>query len=344
MLLLIGVAIGQTPVVPSAPTAVTEFPVLHPVASGGKIGFIDSSPNLVIPYRFDYVAKFSEGLAYFLEKGRSGYVDTTGKVMFDEERFCSSVRFDFTEGLAGFEFATRRKGNNYLRHRLRGYRDRTGKIVIPPRFFNASDFHEGVAAVNEKLNAKWGYIDKTGNYVIPPIFDYASDFSEGMAAVAVDQRCGYIDHAGKFVIRPFIEDENGCGPFREGVALVGRNDFGLIDTSGHYVIPPQHATAWPTMREGLIWSPWASPQGFYDKNGKLVIDTSSYSNARAFSEGLAAVKKDKYGYINKKGELVIPLQFDNALDFVDGLAMVGTDEGWVYIDKSGKVVWKGASF
>ena len=247
MLLLIGVAIGQTPVVPSAPTAVTEFPVLHPVASGGKIGFIDSSPNLVIPYRFDYVAKFSEGLAYFLEKGRSGYVDTTGKVMFDEERFCSSVRFDFTEGLAGFEFATRRKGNNYLRHRLRGYRDRTGKIVIPPRFFNASDFHEGVAAVNEKLNAKWGYIDKTGNYVIPPIFDYASDFSEGMAAVAVDQRCGYIDHAGKFVIRPFIEDENGCGPFREGVALVGRNDFGLIDTSGHYVIPPQHATAWPTI-------------------------------------------------------------------------------------------------
>lgn len=344
VLLLVGIAIGQTPVVASTPIPAKES-LLHPVVSGGKIGFIDSSLRLVIPYRFDYAGVFSEGLAYVQEEGKCGYVDMSGNVLFAEKRLCSLIHFDFSEGLAAFEFATNRKGKSYLRHRLRGYLDRTGKVVIPPRFFNAGDFHEGLAAVNEKIDGKFGYIDKTGKYVIPPTFDYASDFSEGLAAVSVGQRCGYIDHAGRFSIPAFIGDEHGCGPFRGGLALAGSSDMmGVIDRSGHYVIPAQHAIAWG-LGEGLIGFLGDIQRGFFDNSGKLVIKTSSYSNVGPFSESLAAVSKDdKWGYINQRGELVIPLQFDRAFDFMDGLAMVSTDEGWVYIDKSGKVVWKGAYY
>jgi WG containing repeat len=346
VLLLVGVAIGQTPVVASTPIPAKESTLLHPVVSAGKIGFIDSSLRLVIPYRFDYAGAFSEGLAYVQEEGRCGYVDVNGNVLFAEKRLCSLVHFDFSEGLAAFEFATNRKGKSYLRHRLRGYLDRTGKIVIPPRFFNAGDFHEGLAAVNEKIDDKFGYIDSNGKYVIPPTFDYASDFSEGLAAVSVGQRCGYIDHAGRFSMPAFIGDAHGCGPFRGGLALAGSGDMmGVIDSSGHYIIPAQHATAWEASSEGLIGFFGNSQHGFFDNSGKLIIETSPYNEVHPFSEGLAAVGKDyKWGYINQRGELVIPLQFDRAFDFMDGLAMVSTDEGWVYIDKSGKVVWKGAYY
>ena len=40
-----------------------------------------------------------------------------------------------------------------------GYIDKTGKIVIEPRFDNAKDFSEGLAAVN--IEGKWGWACKS---------------------------------------------------------------------------------------------------------------------------------------------------------------------------------------
>lgn len=50
-----------------------------------------------------------------------------------------------------------------------------------------------------------------------------------------------------------------------------------------------------------------------------------YQDARQFSEGLAAVKKDgKWGYIDTEGNTVIPFRFDDAGSFNDGYAVVCT--------------------
>lgn len=60
---------------------------------------------------------------------------------------------------------------------------------------------------------------------------------------------------------------------------------------------------------------------------EFIAAVHQYDELYPFSEGLAAVKKDgKFGYINTKGELVIPCQFDKACDFSDGLAIVMDDE------------------
>ena len=48
-----------------------------------------------------------------------------------------------------------------------------------------------------------------------------------------------------------------------------------------------------------------------------------YEDAAAFSEGLAAVKKDgKWGYINAENEVVVPFQYDLAGEFSEGYAVV----------------------
>ena len=83
-------------------------------------------------------------------------------------------------------------------------------------------------------------------------------------------------------------------------------------------------------------------RGFIDKKGKLVIDLKDYSNKSYFSEGLAVVSKryksnEKYGYIDNKGNVVIPLEFDSAEDFSEELACVKKDEKYGYIDKSGNI-------
>ena len=62
-----------------------------------------------------------------------------------------------------------------------GYADKSGALVIEPRFDGAMLFSEGLAAV--KIDEKYGYIDKAGEWVIEPTFSYATYFSEGLAAV-----------------------------------------------------------------------------------------------------------------------------------------------------------------
>lgn len=49
-------------------------------------------------------------------------------------------------------------------------------------------------------------------------------------------------------------------------------------------------------------------------------------------------QNDKYGFIDKKGNEVIPCEYDEVDYFHDGLAYVAKGNKWGYIDKSGREV------
>ena len=58
-----------------------------------------------------------------------------------------------------------------------------------------------------------------------------------------------------------------------------------------------------------------------------------------FQEGMACVKKNgKYGFINKKGKLVVNAIYDNAFSYENGLAYVAKGSNAYFIDKTGKKV------
>jgi hypothetical protein len=99
---------------------------------------------------------------------------------------------------------------------------------------------------------------------------------------------------------------------------------------------------WP-VKQGEKW-------GFIDKTGRLIIPFK-FDGAKAFSEGLAAVKvKEKVGYIDETGKFVIPPRFISGYPFSGGLALVilrsfGKDRKDIiemnqlgYVDRSGKLV------
>ena len=156
---------------------------------GKKIGF-KKDGVVVIPAKYDYAWKFSEGLAAVALKGKWGYIDKSGKEVIP---FKYDDASSFSQGLA----AVALKGKW-------GYIDKTGKEVIPIKYDFVWPFSEGLAQV--KLNGKWGYgymgyIDKTGKEVIPIKYDYAYDFRNGKAAVLLNGKWGTIDKQGNFTPR-----------------------------------------------------------------------------------------------------------------------------------------------
>ena len=78
--------------------------------------------------------------------------------------------------------------------------------------------------------------------------------------------------------------------------------------------------------------------GYVNKKGELVI-AAEYEDALPFSYRLAAVKKDgKWGYVNTKGEMVIKAEYSKALSFArNGLAPVSQDGLWGYVSRNGAI-------
>lgn len=75
--------------------------------------------------------------------------------------------------------------------------------------------------------------------------------------------------------------------------------------------------------------------GYVDENGNVVIK-AQYSHAYPFENGRAKVSKgDKWGYIDTKGKAVIAIQYDNIEPFENGLARVKKGDKYGYIKDDG---------
>jgi hypothetical protein len=90
--------------------------------------------------------------------------------------------------------------------------------------------------------------------------------------------------------------------------------------------------------EGLAVVGVNNKQGFINKKGELVIPIV-YDNANRFIEGLAAVSiGNKWGFIDKNGKVVVSLKYDRAIDFSEGLAAVCIQDKWGFINNRGEIV------
>ena len=179
-----------------------------------------------------------------------------------------------------------------------GFINTAGEVVVEPQYEDCHDYMNGYAAV--KINGKWGYIDVKHNLVVSPEFDEVEDFKHGLAIVTRNGKCGVINTTGKSpagIIFDKVEE------YSDGFALA--------------------------YADGI--------QYFLDNQGEIKKLHKNYE-FKGFSNGYAAVrnkKKDKWGYIDKKGRLVIETKYDTAYSFSNDIALVKLRGMYKYIKKSG---------
>ena len=147
-------------------------------------------------------------------------------------------------------------------------------------------------------DGKYGFVNYYGEEVIPLIYDSASDFWGDLAKVKKGNKWGYIDTLGNVVV-DFKYDK--AANFNHGLARVVKdNRYGFIDASGKEVIPCQ------------------------------------YRYAHDFINDSAVVYSEKYGIINKSGELLYPMELDS-LVYEDEFVIVGCKGDYYGIlDRDGK--------
>ena len=285
----------------------------------GKWGCINNSGKEVVPLKYDNVWDFEEGLAGVILKGKWGFIDKSGKEVVPLKY---NDIFNFHEGLARVKL----KGKW-------GFMDKSGKEVVPPKYDNVWDFEEGLAGV--KLKGKWGFIDKSGKEVVPPKYDDVEKFKEGLAGVKLNGKWGYINKSGKEVVPPkYVYMDS----FHEGHARVKLNGkLGFIDKSGKEVVPPKYDYV-DIFSEGLAVVELKGKWGFIDKSCKEVVPPK-YDIMGPFHEGLAVVElKGKWGFIDKSGKEVVPPKYDTMYHSYEGLTIVELNGKWGFVDKSGKEV------
>ena len=108
----------------------------------------------------------------------------------------------------------------------------------------------------------------------------------------------------------------------------------FIDYEGNLVIPFEYS--W-----GSIFENGVAAAKKDKKNYLINLENEKYFECDfylyyGFSDGLCCAEKDnKYGYINQKGEVVIPFIYDSAEEFQKGYAKVYQGKESFYIDKKG---------
>lgn len=226
-----------------------------------------------------------------------------------------------------------------------------------------------------KQNGKWGYIDDTGKIVIKPKYNNATNFTDGLASVMINGEktdegyvlgdWGCIDATGKVIIKTQYSSSIGFDKY--GYALVNESNkspnlFHHINKKGEYVSdndvytaiendnspktlhrynPAVYDKIEPRSNMTKEESEYIKKWGFKNSDNSTVIPVK-YDWAYEFSEGYAVVVYNKFiwNYINEKGELLTKDGFRQAKDFKDGYAGIEDGDKWGVINNKGEIIIK----
>ena len=216
--------------------------------------------------------------------------------------------------------------------------DKEGKSVIPDPFPHDAYFYFNRIRFTE--DGMFGMYDENWKAVIPAEYKYLGfGTKDGLICFSEDgKEFGYMDKDGKVVIP---EQFFGAEDFADGIAVVMNEDYhyGVIDKKGNFLIDYQKKSL-GNRGEGRVcfYNSNTYKWGLMDKNGNEIV-SAKYDELGPFTCGMARVKRNgKYGYINTKGEEVIPCRYHNGYMFYSDVADVqkSEDSHWEIIDKNGE--------
>ncbi len=269
-----------------------ELKSLYIFAHDGKSGVIDTSGNVIVPFKYDFIDGFYNGIAAVniggeyqsnsypqIKGGKWGLVDSTGKFMTD-------IVYDQIDHSGVFYDLIPVKKEGKL-----GLIDHSGKNISPFKYDQVEykvDDDVWLVSIEDSI-----FINPEGLEQYPDYYYY--------------RKQGLVDEGGEItpikyntIYFPFYEGKTRVSVAKYSDELGTHDQYGLINRKGKQIIKPE-----------------------YDYLDFEIVDV----NHVYYFDGLVMLRKDhKYGFANEKGKIVIPFNYDKATRFEDGRSSVSIYE------------------
>ncbi len=179
---------------------------------------------------------------------------------------------------------------------------------------------DGILPVLE--DGSWRYYDSASQTFMQGSYEDASSYAGGIAAVKENGKWKLADRNGSQVGNAEFEDislYSGGEYLYDGIFVAkSGGEYGLYDQKGVLVAGIASTDMDVFTGEWIAYQEPGGRWGFMDKKGDVMIEPQ-YENAKSFSGGLAAVCIDgMWGFINEANELVIENRFVDAGYFTSG--------------------------
>lgn len=287
----------------------------------GKIGIIDLTGKLVIDTIYQNIYPFSNGYATAYKKLSTNeqlLIDTLGRPLSIPAQYKSASPF----GDGFFRVTFERDSQVYIGITNALFQLKFSYHVSMDTVMDYG-FTNGLAPFTisgtNDIPPSNSYIDTSGKPLFTKTnFNKTYPFADNRAFVELnnplyERQFRIIDTRGKYVTKD-VYDYASYNGFKNGTAIVSLNGkYGIIDTSGHFILPPKFGFI---AEPGLI--------GDY-----IFFRRENYDEA-------------PYGVANRDGKVIIPasLQQYDQNGFVNGLLACVRNNRFMYLDEKGNVVWQ----
>ncbi len=347
-----------------------------------KYGLVDSLGNIILPGEYESVRvsennkyvvvrkKFNkmEGKSYSYEGGKDPYI------YYESAIFNTKLDTVFHSNSS-----IRTYGNYYFIGEWSNFR------LLNSNFEEISDVNfESVKFITQPYSGLWyhtktgfsGVIDKDESQLMKEMPLWIQPIAENLFVAKVNSKYFFLDknlkkiHDFSFnkfeLLHPEIVLFEVGKQHRESVGLMNmkgkivlpaeysrisyneRNEMylvrdkeykrGLLNKKFKNTVPFEYDMIKESKDSNLFLVLKDKKYGFVNAKGKVIVPMI-YDRADVFSEGLAPVQKDgKWGFINEKGIVIVPMIYDRADVFSEGLAPVQKDEKWGFVNDKGEVV------
>lgn len=335
--------------------------ILILVNDSDYVGFVDTTGKYLILPQYDEATIFKEGLAVVNKNDSVFFINKENQNVFNafyDDAFTFAygnapvnikgqwflINRQGQKSAGPFEDLSEQSENIYIvkTNNKYGAMDVYGNSIISPQYDRLGDFKNGFAYyLNGNL---YGFVTKTG-LASKARYQWISDFDENkIAIVKLNNLYGLINENDSVVLQAqydlVLKAENNM------FITVKNNQYGFYNGKGCFVsgIEFDYKKELPVSfyTNGKLFKLLKkNKQALMDINGRVSIDYDAYEEVNFAQNNLIRIKKKgKYGFVDRKLNLIIPCKYNSATDFNEGLSICVLKQETFLLNLNGEIVLK----
>ena len=272
-----------------------------------KYGYIDIHQNEIIPFKYDEIDLFSEGLVAAKINGKYGFLDRKGKEII-------AFQFDEVDSFNHIGLVTAKKNSRY------GVINKKGETIIP---FNYQTIIQSRTAklIAVSKNNKWAFFSIIGKQLTDFFYDEITFSKSTLILVKQGGKTGYLDY--NLIERiPIGKYSLGTSFNENGLAIVSlKKHYGVINEKNVQVIKTEFDSI------GYLQEQYGESDSYvgfknkrltlFNHKGFFIIDNIKdyFKDVCNLNNKIKTIYQVKginglAGVVDDKGNLLIPLKYE----------------------------------